>query len=230
MKDTEIWTNESDAYTQRALERLGTEALYPVDPGAIASQWPSKINQYHPDIGVICDIGCGYGLFIHNFLNEYPNAYFWGVDPGEASIALAQKHVQSERVTFQLGHSHELPIASDSCDLVVFNMVLQWIPRALLIQTFAEVDRILRVGGLVFIQDFLPFKPISSISRHNDNVRIFKNDYSAMLCAFPWFYEVDREVHQIERGESMQRVISLVRKAGIEAVYQDCVGAVEHHG
>ncbi len=228
MKDTQIWTSESDAYTQRAVEQFGVEDLYKTNP-LLADEWPTRLNRYHPSIESVCDIGCGYGLFIHQFLEHYPKAHFWGVDPGEASLAMARQHIPSDRVTFTLGHSHELPVPSDSCDLVVFNMVLQWIPRAMLLRTFAEVDRILKDGGLIFIQDFLPHRPLSSVSRHNDAVRIFKNDYPALMCSVPWFHEVDRRVSRIDEGESMQRLVSIVRKAPIKDVYLDVVGAVEKH-
>lgn len=80
---------------------------------------------------------------------------------------------------------------------------------------------------VVFIQDFLPNRPIVSKSRHDNEIYIFKDDYAKFFTLFPWFKEVYREVSLVNDGEDQQRNISIIKKYNIDDVYLLKDGAVE---
>ncbi len=79
----------------------------------------------------------------------------------------------------------------------------------------------------MYIQEFLTNKPVTSVSRHDKEIYIFKDNYSSFFTVFPWFNEVYREVKEVENGEDQQRNISVLRKYRIDDVYTSKQGAVE---
>ena len=89
----------------------------------------------------------------------------------------ANNNVQSKRVSFLQGFSDNLSIEDDKFDIVILSMVMQWIPRQDLIKTISEVDRALKTGGVIYLEDYLSNQPVTSISRHNREISIYKDNY-----------------------------------------------------
>lgn len=225
--DTILWTEESDSYTKRAAEFYGTGNLYDHE-----SEWGSRFEQtislyLKREPKIICDIGCGYGAVVHELRKLFPGSYFVGIDPGCESIRVAKENIKFDNCRFISGHSHRIDIKEDEVDIVILRMVLQWIPRKTLFQTVAEIDRILKTGGVIWLEDFLPNRPITSVSCHNSHVRIFKEEYSDYFTCAPWYKETHREVWRVSDGEDYQRHISVIMKYGIDDVYLSKTGVTE---
>jgi len=81
------------------------------------------------------------------------------------------------------------------------------------------VDRILKDNGVIYLQDFFPNRPITSISRYNKEVFIFKDDYSKFFTNFSWYKELGREVSLFKEGEDQQRHVSIIKKYPISEIY-----------
>jgi SAM-dependent methyltransferase len=101
----------------------------------------------------ILDYGCGYG----RTLEELSTAGFQnlaGVDFSEAMLARARVAVPSARLVRNDGHG--LPFRNESFDAVLLFAVLTCIPDSdaqhLLL---AEIKRVLRPGGLLYVSDLL---------------------------------------------------------------------------
>lgn len=218
MKDTILWDRESDRYTERASQLHGGD-LYgnEVDLGdakRIAAMLPRRTR-----IRSILDIGCGYGALSAAVARTFPHASVLGIDPGGQSIASARRALRDvPNLRFRVGYSHAIP-SRDRFDLVVLRMVLQWIPRAQLLQTLAEIDR--SCDGFVFIQDFYPSKPATSVSVHNKDVRIFKQDYPAIFESVPFYKLIHREIEDAELGDDFCRGKFMLQKLPLEASYED---------
>ncbi len=217
--DSKLWENESDLYTKRAIESHG-DNLYLVDDDVDKEKIFNLIKNSVQSHKSILDIGCSYGRVVNLLKERFENTQFLGIDPGSESIRIANKNLSDNRTQFKQGHSDNLPCEDEAFDVVILFNVLQWVPREHLIRTIAEVDRVLRVGGVVYIQEYLPNKPLTSQSIHDDEIYIFKDDYVNFFIAFPWFREIYREVHNINDGEDQQRNISIVRKFDLNDVYQ----------
>lgn len=215
--DTKLWIEESDNYTSRAIETYG-DAIYNSDDKSIIERF-NNINNFIKNPQKILDIGCSYGASINGLKDFYKDSKFFGIDPGKESIEIAKKNLEDKRIKFKIGHSHELPYDDNQFDIIIISMVLQWIPRNLLIRTISEVDRVLKKKGIIYIQEFLTNKPVTSQSRHDKEIYIFKDDYSNYFEAFPWFKEVFKEVKEIENGEDQQRTVSIIRKYCISEAY-----------
>ncbi len=213
--DTKIWTEESDRYTKRAIKLYGNELYKNSDRNELFI----NIRKFIEEPENILDVGCSFGASINALKDKFPSASFYGIDPGKESIEMANENLASENIYFTNGFSHELPYENNKFDVIIFSMVFQWIPRKYLIRTISEIDRVLKIGGIVYIQDFLTNKPVTSKSRHDEEIFIFKNDYASFFTIYPWYKEVYREVKEIENGEDQQRNISLIRKYNITDVY-----------
>jgi hypothetical protein len=98
-------------------------------------------------------------------------------------------------------------------------MVLQWVPREHLLQTVAELDRLCR--GFLFIQEFQPGTPATSVSVHNKAVRIFKQDYAAIFRSLPIYALVHEEIHDAEFGDDFRHTQHMLRKLPLESAYRD---------
>ncbi len=225
--DTKMWTDESDNYTQRAIELHGKELYNTSDRIESSKEISNNISKFIKSPKNILDIGCAFGASINALKDKFSEAFFFGIDPGKESISIANVNLANNRISFINGFSHDLPYEDNKFDVVIFSMVLQWIPRKQLIKTISEVDRVLKVGGIVYIQEFLTNKPVTSISRHDKEIYIFKDNYSLFFTVYPWFKEVYREVKKIDSGEDQQRNISIIRKYKLDDVYTIKQGAVE---
>ena len=91
------------------------------------------------------DVGCGTGAFSELILRHAAPGSMTGIDPSPEQIAYVQKHLPGP--TFQVADSMALPFGEAEFDVVVSALVLHFIPdRA---KAFAEMNRVLRSGGLV---------------------------------------------------------------------------------
>lgn len=218
--DTILWDKESDAYTKRGHED-GQKYLY--RDKANRRFWVNEFLKvspiFSPNPQVILDLGCGYGGTIHEIFDKFNNAKIIGIDPGEETLKMARENNQAPNVEFKKGHSHQIDLPDNSVDVVNLCMVLQWVPRKYLIQTIAEINRVLKEDGIVYINEFLTNRPVYSQSVHNSLVYIFKDDYAKYFTAFPWFREVYRFVYKIESGEDQQRYTAVIKKYKNEDVY-----------
>lgn len=226
--DTILWEEESDNYTQRAMELLKGNLFHgKSDSNFICNA--KVLEKFICNPSEALDIGCAYGGTINNLMKTFKDTKFYGIDPGKESIKIAEELINSDNALFSNGYSHDLPYSDNKFDLIIITNVLQWIPRKYLIRTISEIDRVLKDNGIIFLMDFLPNKPITSKSKHNNKISIFKDDYSTFFTAYSWFKEVYREISKIEDGEDQQRVLSFIKKYPLENMYSFKDGAVENN-
>jgi malonyl-CoA O-methyltransferase len=121
---------------------------------------------------MVLDAGCGTGDAIGELAARYPEARIVGLDIAPRMLAAAQARSHSSRTLlrrllrpvlrgsrdlapwFVCGDLHALPLRGVAFDLVWSNLTLQWVndlPRA-----FAEVRRVMKVGGLFTFTTFGP--------------------------------------------------------------------------
>lgn len=98
----------------------------------------------------VLDAGCGNG-FLENYLAEKAKQVV-GIDSSEKLLSFAKKNISQENVEFKQENLLEkLPVADSSFDIVIANMVLQYLPE---LSIFAqETERTLKPNGtfLMFI-------------------------------------------------------------------------------
>lgn len=109
--------------------------------------------------GRVLDAGCGTGACLPGLRERYPRAELLALDIAEPMLALARRRGgwwQRRRrpVRCLCGDVERLPLRDESVDLVFSNLTLQWC--ADLPAVFAELQRVLRPGGLLLFTSFGP--------------------------------------------------------------------------
>jgi SAM-dependent methyltransferase len=98
--------------------------------------------------------------------------------------ALADGRERFPAVELHQGSAGKLPV-DGPFELVIVNYVLHWVDRARLLQSVAEIDRVLSDGGWLLIGDFHPWLPARNQYHHlpAENVFTYKQDYGALFLA-----------------------------------------------
>lgn len=102
------------------------------------------------DASVILDLGAGTGAATPTLLDHYPNALVIELDWSEPMLAVAPDR---QRVRL-CADSQRLPLADNSVDIVVSNLMLQGCAAPL--DVFAEAQRVLRTPGLFLFNTLGP--------------------------------------------------------------------------
>ncbi len=93
------------------------------------------------------DVGCGTGALSSTILaTAHPN-HVKGIDRSEAFVETARSHVNHPNVQFEVGDAQSLPVESDSYDVAVSGLVLNFVPQPG--QMIAEMMRAVRKDGVV---------------------------------------------------------------------------------
>jgi SAM-dependent methyltransferase len=136
--------------------------------------------------------------------------------------AIQDGRARYPRVRFAQGVAGDLPLPSNSADLVLVSYVLHWLDRSRLLAAVAEIDRILRDGGHLLLCDFLPEVPTRVPYHHRPEAGAwtYKQDYAQPFLAGGLYAEVERVVIDHRSGQSAEPgldpkergFISLLRK------------------
>jgi ubiquinone/menaquinone biosynthesis C-methylase UbiE len=112
----------------------------------------------------VLDVGCGPGnltLTVKQYAGASGSVY--GIDASPEMINVARKKAKQSGadVVFDLGLIEKLPFAEATFDVVISRLVVHHLPDELKRQAFAEIFRVLKPGGVIFLADFkLPTNPI----------------------------------------------------------------------
>jgi 2-polyprenyl-3-methyl-5-hydroxy-6-metoxy-1,4-benzoquinol methylase len=98
----------------------------------------------------VLDIGCGYGWFTLVALDHRARSVT-GIEPSEEALSTVREHLRSEACVFTVGTAVELPFADNSFDTVCCWEVLEHLPRGTERRAFAEIARVLRPGGVLYL-------------------------------------------------------------------------------
>jgi ubiquinone/menaquinone biosynthesis C-methylase UbiE len=153
-------------------------------------------------------------------LQEATGATVIAVEPSAAAIEDGKGRYP--RVRFVQGVAGELPLPTNSADLVLVSFVLHWLDRSRLLAAVAEIDRILRDGGHLLLSDFLPEVPTRVAYHHRPEAGAwtYKQDYAQLFLAGGLYSEVERVVIDHRSGQPAEPgldpkergFISLLRK------------------
>jgi trans-aconitate methyltransferase len=93
------------------------------------------------------DIGCGTGVLTSTILARCEPSRVVGIDSSAAFLQAARERLSDSRVSFEPGDAQSLPEDSDSFDMAVSGLVLNFVPdKAAMVR---EMARVVRPGGTV---------------------------------------------------------------------------------
>jgi SAM-dependent methyltransferase len=100
---------------------------------------------------VVVDVGCGDGALVRHLARRGARAV--GVEVGEEPLARARAHEPVGGERYERAGAQALPLDDGVADAVVFANSLHHVPGELLDTALGEAARVLRDGGLLYVQE-----------------------------------------------------------------------------
>lgn len=102
--------------------------------------------------GQILDVACGPGLLIKELARRSDKSFITGVDNSYHAIKLAKKNnASSKNISLKVGDVYKLPLPDNFFDIVICKDSFHHFENSL--NALKEMVRVLRKGGLIYIQD-----------------------------------------------------------------------------
>jgi len=108
----------------------------------------------------ILDFGSGMGASVPYFMRYFPEALLTCVDVSETSLKIAESRFPGE-ATFQVFDGMNLPLSSQTFDLVFAACVFHHIDHAEHVSLLGELRRVLKPGGRLLIFEHNPLNPLT---------------------------------------------------------------------
>ncbi len=146
----------------------------------------------------VLDVGCGTGnltLTAKKYTGTSGSVY--GIDASPEMIEEARKKAKRSGLTaaFEIGLIEKLPYSDASFDVVISRLVIHHLPDDLKRRGFAEIFRVLKPSGRLFLVDFNP--PANPLLKHV---------VSALVG------------HQMMQASNVEGIPPLLREAGFAEV------------
>lgn len=167
--------------------------------------WPTyliELIEDKSDIKKIAELGCSNGWRLNNLQNLYPHVEFSGIDPSVEAIEDGQKKYSQLRL--QRGLLADIPL-EEEFDIVIVYFVLCWVDRHSLAKSIAEVDRLVKDGGMLIIGDFAPDYPQRRHYHHlpEENIYTYKQDYVKTFESLGIYKEITKFTSENDKQQSL---------------------------
>lgn len=153
----------------------------------------AQVSQVISGCKTVLDLGCGPATQLAQIAGLNPDISFLGVDLSETMIDSGKKYVEQlglRNVTFQLEDITRLEgIPDASLDAVMSTVVLHHLPtRQHLDDCMAQIARVLKPGGSIYLTDFGRLKSLRSVlffayMNAANQPHLFSLDYERSLRA-----------------------------------------------
>jgi ubiquinone/menaquinone biosynthesis C-methylase UbiE len=147
------------------------ERLVVNNPGRAMEQgfeirWMKKIMPLDEGLTIL-EVGCGRGAGAERILHEFRPALLHAMDLDVKMIRKARKYLsarQQERISLYTGDTLHLPHMDGTMDAVFGFGVLHHVPDWQ--SALAEISRVLKTGGVYFLEELYPALYQNFITRH----------------------------------------------------------------
>lgn len=102
----------------------------------------------------VIDVGCGDGWLVRSLTRK--GAHVTGIEVSPKHLAHAQSLRPAGDEHYMQGVAEDLPIPSQSADVVIFFNSLHHIDEKGLLKALREAARVLKPGGILFVSEPLP--------------------------------------------------------------------------
>jgi SAM-dependent methyltransferase len=116
---------------------------------------------------VVVDVGCGDGSLVRHLARRGARAI--GVEIGREPLERARAHAPVGGERYEHGGAQALPLDDGIADVVVFSNSLHHVPTDALDTALAEAARVLRPGGMLYVQEPVADGPYFELLRPVDD-------------------------------------------------------------
>lgn len=142
------------------------------------------LDEHLPDgEPLVVDVGCGDGSLVRHLARRGARAV--GVEIGAEPLKRAREHAPVGGERYEQGGAQDLPLEDGVADVVVFANSLHHVPGDLLDTALAEAARVLRPGGLLFVQEPIAEGPYFELLRPVDDETAVRAAAEAALARAP---------------------------------------------
>lgn len=139
---------------------------------------------------IVLDLGCGAGFDCFLALKKVGDTgKVIGVDMTEEMISKASENANKygfDNMEFRLGDIDQLPVESDSIDVIISNCVINLAPDKS--KVFEEAYRVLKTKGRMYISDIVLLEELTEEQQNNEDLicscvggALLKDDYLKII-------------------------------------------------
>jgi ubiquinone/menaquinone biosynthesis C-methylase UbiE len=174
-----------------------------------------RLKPFQNQINRVLEVGCAAGHKVEK-LTAVLDAHPFGIDPSEKAICAAIKRTNNFE-NFVVGTVDNINFTDSQFDVVFVAFCLYLVSRDELEQAMAEVDRVLRIGGFLIIEDFDPGVEQEVVYKHHSEIKTYKADYAKYFLNSDKYYLLEKKsishVSNYFSNESSERIsIQILQK------------------
>jgi len=98
---------------------------------------------------LVLDVGCGFGWLEFYLKNQVKEII--GIDFDRENIKTCKKYIKEKNVRFEVSDALNLPIKTESVDVVISSELLEHLPKDSEIIFFNEIFRVLKKDGVLYL-------------------------------------------------------------------------------
>lgn len=153
----------------------------------------SLLKDYNLAPKNVLEIGCSAGYRLNAIKNSFEDCSVFGIEPSKEAIKYGEQ--QYPGVNFINGTADDLSSLEDeSMDVVIVGFVFYVIDRNIFFKVVAEIDRVLKNGGILIIVDFFSETALKTVYQHITafSAFSFKQNYDEVFTASKLYYLLDK--------------------------------------
>lgn len=181
------------------------------DSDYFSEQKIKVVREMEKDSGLrFLDFGCGDGNSARYFQKHFPHSKYVGLDTSERSVELARQAVSGGDAEFVGYDGTTMPFDAGLFDVVFAACVFHHIEHAAHESMLAEIKRVLRTGGRLYLFEHNPLNPLTRRVVNNcpfdEDAVLLKAGYTKELFRRSGFGEIEIDYtiffpnHRIFRG------------------------------
>ena len=128
----------------------------------------------------ILEIGCSGGKRLDFLKRQFPNCFFFGIDPSKKAI-----QNNNRKINLKIGTADQLPYSDQKFDIIIYGFCLYLCDNQDLFKIASEAYRVSKEKSLIIIKDFIQTKVKYNKYSHLKNIFSRKMNYINMFNWHP---------------------------------------------
>ena len=185
----EVLTKEGNNYFERNMKERGEIAV--AEGCKLFNDFLIKA-EFNATGKSILEIGCCYGYNLKYMMDTNVFQSGYGLEPSKDAVNYGNELYKTDNIYIEHGTADEIPFKDNAFDVVMVGFCWFWMDRKYLLKAVAEVDRVLKVGGILAIWDFDTKLPYIRTNIHNCNVPTYKMNLGCLFNGNPQYYLAEK--------------------------------------